>query len=225
MATNVISISAVILNGVVFDPKNSEALQAMDAQELGGAIRCLFELLEQREIDFLLVGGIAMLVYVQGRNTQDIDLIVDAEALDKLPEIDIEDRNPDFARGRFGDLQVAMLFAHNKLFHRVRREFSTTGHFVECEIPCATVEGLFLLKAFALPALYRQGQFDRVEIYEHDLVMLIRDYHLDVSALLDIVRPHVSSSDLREIRAIVDELEQRITRAATRFKSDEASSM
>ncbi len=32
MATNVISISDVILNGVVFDPNNSEALQAMDAK-------------------------------------------------------------------------------------------------------------------------------------------------------------------------------------------------
>jgi len=223
MATNVISISAVILNGIVFDPKNSEVLQAMDAQELGGAIRGLFELLEQRKIDYLLVGGIAMLVYVQGRNTQDIDLIVDVEALDKLPEIDIEDRNPDFARGHFGELRVDMLFAHNELFHRVRREFSATRRFVEREIPCATVEGLFLLKAFALPALYRQGQFDRVEIYEHDLVMLIRDYQPDVPMLLDILTPHVSSSDVREIRTIIGELEQRITRATRRFKSDEAS--
>jgi hypothetical protein len=36
----------------------------------------LFTLLHERQIAYLLVGGIAMLQYVQGRNTEDIDLIM-----------------------------------------------------------------------------------------------------------------------------------------------------
>ena len=223
MPTNFINITEVILNGIVFDPKKSEVLRAMDAQELVGAVQRLFELLEQRRIDYLLVGGVAMLVYVDGRNTQDIDLIIDADALNALPEIEIEDQNVDFARAHFGGLQVNLLLTRNPLFHRVRRDFAATRHFAERDIPCATVEGLFLLKTFALPAMYRQGQFNRVEIYEHDLAMLIRDHQLDLSALFDILEQHVSASDLREIREIVAEMERRIVRAPTRFRTGDSS--
>lgn len=223
MPTNFINITEVILNGIVFDPKKSEVLRAMDVQELVVAVRRLFALLEQRRIDYLLVGGVAMLVYVDGRNTQDIDLIIDADALDTLPEIEIEDQNRDFARAHFGGLQVDLLLTQNQLFDRVRHDFAATRHFAERDIPCATVEGLFLLKTFALPAMYRQGQFNRVEIYEHDLAMLIRDHQLDLSALFDILEQHVSASDLREIREIVVEMERRIIRAPTRFRNGDAS--
>ena len=34
-----------------------------------------FSLLSERQIDYVLVGGIALLQYVEGRNTEDIDLI------------------------------------------------------------------------------------------------------------------------------------------------------
>ncbi len=219
MGVHLVNISEVILHGIVFDPRNSEALHAMDAQELVHAIRRLFAVLEQRAIDYLLVGGIAMLVYVEGRNTQDIDLIIDADALEKLSEIEIEDRNADFARGRFGSLQVDFLFTNNEFFDRVRRDYAASCRFVEREIRCASVEGLFLLKSFALPAMYRQGQFDRVESYERDLVMLIRDHQPDLPALLDVLSQYVAASDLLEIREIVREMEQRIARAPKRFKN------
>ena len=43
----------------------------MDWQKLLSTIPQLFDLLEQREIEYALVGGVAVLVYVTGRNTQD----------------------------------------------------------------------------------------------------------------------------------------------------------
>ena len=46
----------------------------------------LFDVLTERKISYLLVGGVALLSYVEGRNTQDIDLILDRDALDALPE-------------------------------------------------------------------------------------------------------------------------------------------
>jgi len=66
----------------------------------------LFDLLDKRKVEFVLVGGIAMLAYVDGRNTQVLDLIVAANAIDDLPELTVEDRNPNFARTRFGELQI-----------------------------------------------------------------------------------------------------------------------
>lgn len=47
---------------------------------IGSAAR-LFALLDRRGIAYVFVGGIAMLQYVGGRNTEDIDLIVAPSAV------------------------------------------------------------------------------------------------------------------------------------------------
>jgi hypothetical protein len=47
----------------------------------------LFRLLAERRIPYLLVGGLAMLTYVQGRNTKDVDLLMSVTALRQLPEL------------------------------------------------------------------------------------------------------------------------------------------
>ena len=50
------------------------------------------------------------------------------------------------------------------------------------------VEGLLLLKLFALPSLYRQGKIDRVELYEHDVAMLMRHSCQDCQRFLSILQ-------------------------------------
>jgi len=40
----------------------------------------LFRVLHARRVPYLLVGGMAMLTYVQGRNTKDVDLIMSVAA-------------------------------------------------------------------------------------------------------------------------------------------------
>ena len=59
---------------------------------------------------------------------------------------------------------------------KVRRDYSVDQEFANRKIPCATVEGLVLLKLFALPSLYRQAGFDRVRTYQKDLADLIARY-------------------------------------------------
>ena len=49
----------------------------------------LFQLLAERRVDYVLVGGLAMLTYVKGRNTKDVDLLMSVAALGKLPELKI----------------------------------------------------------------------------------------------------------------------------------------
>ena len=111
MGDHLVHIGEVIVNAIVFDPKNGERLRTMDLNNLLQSVQRLFDLLEEREVPYVLVGGIAMLVYVEGRNTQDIDLIVPRDALENLPEIVIEDDNPDFARTRaFKTFHVLGLF-------------------------------------------------------------------------------------------------------------------
>ena len=121
----------------------------------------LFRLLAERRVDYLLVGGLAMLTYVKGRNTKDVDLLMSVAALEKLPELKIEDRKDFFARGKFKSIQVDLLLTVNPLFKIVAEKFTTTHQFEELKVPAATVEGLDPFKtlraAVNVPAV-RLGQ-------------------------------------------------------------------
>jgi hypothetical protein len=204
-----VHIGNVIRNAVVFNFKNGGA---MNADSLLGTVTRLFRLLVERRIDYVLVGGIAMLQYIEGRNTEDIDLIVALPALKKLPEIEIASQDADFARGRFAELQIDLLLTRNSLFEKVQRKYSQPRSFVEQDIPCATVEGLLLLKLYALPSLYRQGNFARVNLYEGDVAALLHDYRPALVPLFDELAHHLPESDLRAVREVVADIERRLAR-------------
>lgn len=224
MASTVVNIGDVIAHGIVFDPRNAATLPAMDFNELLSSIPRLFDLLDERGVDYVLVGGIAMRVHAPGRNTQDIDLIVPAGALERVPEIRISDRNDSFARGEFGRLQIDILLGDHGLFDLVRRRHARRERFVERDVVCATVEGLLLLTLFALPSLYRQGRFSRVEDYEHDVAVLIREHRPDIGAVFSELAGHLAAADLAEVRSIVADIERRIAASRGRFGSDAGES-
>lgn len=213
-----VDIGATIAYGVMFDPKNSAKAASMDFNQLRASAEKLFDLLEERQIDYVLVGGIAMLAYVDGRNTQDVDLILSRADVAKLPELVIEDENKEFARAKLGDLQVDCLFTNNKLFQRVASEFVVEKTFLGRQIPCATEEGLVALKLFSLPSLYRQGQFDKVDIYERDIAALMRRTKIDMSSLLETLKPLLLPTDCEELRRIVGTIQGRLDREGNAFQ-------
>jgi hypothetical protein len=211
------SLSEVIVHGVLFDPKNSAWRAPMSSIELSQAVGQLFNLLEERRVDYVLVGGLAMLAHVEGRNTQDIDLIVAKEALDTLPELAVKERNAEFARTDFAGVTVDLLFAEGPVFRAVRRDHQQVARFLDRDVPCATPVGLVAMKLFALPSLYRQGNFDKVGIYEQDVMSLLRNYDIPLEVVWRILTPSVLPSDLGEIQRIAAEIKGRIAAASTRF--------
>jgi len=70
-----VHIGKVIQNAIVFNFKNL-AKNTVNSDTLLQNVAQLFALLKERKIDYLLVGGIALLQYIEGRNTEDIDLIM-----------------------------------------------------------------------------------------------------------------------------------------------------
>ena len=206
-----VHIGKVIQNAVIFNFRNLRK-DTVNSESLFESVARLFTLFKEREIEYLLVGGIALLQYIEGRNTEDIDLIMALSSLKKLPEIEITREDINFARGEFGELQIDFLLTRNRLFEKVRQEYATTQYFVEQEIPCATVEGLLLLKLYALPSLYRQGNFARVGIYENDIATLIYSYQPELEPLLEELTQYLSETDIVAVREIVSEIEQRIDR-------------
>jgi hypothetical protein len=207
----IVNIGEVIKNGVLFDMKNWHD-NLSNAEQLPDIVKKLFTILSEREIDYILVGGIALLSYIEGRNTQDIDFIFAKSDLKTLPEITITDENNDFIRGIYENLQIDVLLTQNKLFKLVRDKYATERKFGEKTIRCATVEGLLLLKLFALPSLYRQGNFNRVSIYENDITQLLLNYSVDLSKLLKILGKYVLPSDIQELQEIASDIETRIKR-------------
>lgn len=205
-------IGRVVRDGYAFDPKNGAAA-AMNPNDLVSSVARLFELLDEHEIDYVLVGGVAMLQYVEGRNTQDLDLIVSLDDLEALPGVDVTGRSDlHFARAQFEGLQVDVLRAEHPLFGEVRREHAAEQRFQDRRVRCATVEGLLLLKLFALPSLYRQGDLTRAGIYESDIAALLYEYDPDTEPLLETLRPHLLETDLGELHTIVREIRQRTER-------------
>ena len=192
----------------------------MDAQHLPEAVSRLFELFEKKRVEYVLVGGIALLQHVEGRNTQDIDFIVDQDVFEKVTELEVTGRDEFFARAKFEGLRVDLLLTTHPLFKRVKEAYSAVHPFQNRQARCATVEGLLLLKLFALPSLYRGGNFDKIAIYEGDVLMLLSRSKAKPESLLDEMKAHLSQSDLSEVRKIVQELQVRLDRFANHPKEE-----
>ncbi|MGL4512156.1 MAG: hypothetical protein ACRCT8_03640 [Lacipirellulaceae bacterium] len=201
-----VNIAQTVVYGVAFDPKNSERVARMDLNQLFASVGRLFDLLETRGVDYTLVGGIAMRSYVEGRNTQDVDVVLSRGDLARLPELTVLDENNQFARAVLGDLTVDVLFAENEPFASVRREFTQPRPFAERTVRCATERGLILLKLFALPSLYRQGQLKKARLYESDVADLVE---IGVNVTDDVWRrleAILLTSDVAELRKIIDQV-------------------
>jgi len=160
----------------------------------------------------VLMGGIAILHYIEGRNTQDLDVLMAVSSYEKLPELKVSSQDMYFIRASYNELQIDILLTQNPLFKKVHSQYSKVETFLDRNIPLATVEGLLLLKLYALPSLYRQGNFARVGIYENDIATLLHDYHPDVTPLLGELSQYVNESDLAEIKGVVADIQKRIKR-------------
>ena len=204
-------IGNVIRNAIVFNVKNWDG-GMMNSDSLIQSVQDFFAILEQRKIDYVLVGGIAILHYVEGRNTQDLDLLMALSSLEKLPELKISDQDQNFIRANYNELQVDLLLTQNPLFNKVHSEYSKIQKFLDRNIPLATVEGLLLLKLYALPSLYRQDNFARVGIYENDIATLLHYYQPDMPSLLIELSKYVNENDFTEINGAISDIQNRIKR-------------
>lgn len=204
-------IGHVIRNAIVFNVKNWLG-DEMNSDSLIQSVQDFFTVLEQRKIDYILVGGIAILHYVEGRNTQDLDLLMDVSSLEKLPELEITSQDMYFVRATYKELQIDILLTKNPLFEKVHGEYSKVERFLDRKIPLATVEGLLLLKLYSLPSLYRQGNFARVGIYENDIATLLHYYQPDILSLLNELSNYMNENDFTEIKGIVSDIQNRIKR-------------
>lgn len=181
--------------------------------DLVGSAERLFDLLDERGVAYVLVGGMAMLQYVDGRNTRDVDLIVEPETTQLISELVVTSEDKDFARADFSGVQLDLLKTSNSIFNLVRNEYAMNVTFGARTIECATPEGLVLLKLYAIPSLYRQGAIARADIYEGDILALFRAYPIDEASLIATLQEEMLATDIAAIREIVRDVRNRIARS------------
>lgn len=223
--SRIIEIGEIIQNAITFNTKTWQNWQnnKMMTESLIESVQRFFDLLEQRRIKYVLAGGIALLYYVEGRNTQDLDLLMAAPSLEKLPELNIQNRDIYFVRARFGELPIDILLTRNLLFKQVYNKYSQLVKLLERKVSIVTVEGLLLLKLYALPSLYRQGNFARIGIYENDIATLIYYYKPDTKTLLDELANYVNKTDWLELQKIVREIQERTNRFVRKDETQEST--
>src|SRR5690606_11752333 len=85
-----------------------------------GAVGELFRLLEERDVPYALVGGIAMLQYVEGRNSRDLDLIMTPDGLRPVLGYHVTGRDADFARAVVQGAHVDLLLTAMPVLRLVR---------------------------------------------------------------------------------------------------------
>jgi hypothetical protein len=82
----------------------------LDTDPLLQAVQDLFTILEERQIDYVLAGDIAILYYIEGRNSQHLELLMAVSSLEQLPELEIIERDMYFVRAKYGELQIDIPF-------------------------------------------------------------------------------------------------------------------
>lgn len=210
-------LGEVLLDAWLADPRRwmNAAPELRDSAVTGPAVPVprdamdLFRLLAERQVDYLLVGGLAMLTHVKGRNTRDVDLLMSAAALDRIPEIVLEDKSEFLARGKFKSVLVDVLLTRNPLFKTVTEKFSTTHPSAELQIPAVTVEGMIVLKLYAMPSLFRQFDMDRAAVYENDITLLMARHSPAIEPLLALATKDMEPGDQMELQRITAECRER----------------
>lgn len=197
---------------VIRDAVLSAPHTIMDEESLLAATRNFISFLGKNKIPHVLVGGLAVLQHIEGRNTRDIDLIMAVEDIDRLPEFVLREKNEWFGSGDIGPLRVDFLFTVNPLFAEIAERHAEELDFMGSHLRCATPEGIILLKLFALPSLYRQGQIDRAALYETDILMLLRHTPIEDAILEKQLRPHMTISDIEALLEVLADIRGRMAK-------------
>ena len=107
-------------------------MSQLDFNQLLRTVDRLFEELDSSGVPYLLVGGIAMLTYVEGRNTEDIGLIMRRPDLLNFEQMMIAEESRDFVRANYQGLQVDLLLTQNALLNKYSKitELKSNGEIV-----------------------------------------------------------------------------------------------
>ena len=210
-----VSIKSIIYAANAFNTRNWMDDYKMNFDNLPQSVDKFLKLLSENDIEIVIVGGIALLSYMQDRNTQDLDLIISKSDFDKIsPSLKTIEADDDFANCEtFDGLKVDFLFTENAIFNYVKKGFSQKRNYREGTFYIATVEGLVLMKLYAWADLRFNGQLfnDKFLLtkslrYKNDIEVLMLNYEVNLIPLKKILEKNLEASKFGLVEDLIEQL-------------------
>ncbi len=168
-------------------------------------------LLESKGIEYALVGGAALLTMDDcKRPTDDFDFIVSRRDIEQLQELTQHSSDRNFGRYLYQGTQIDARYRDNPIFEYVMGHCLDSAVIEGKEIVRASPTGIILLKLYALPSLYQQGQQRRAMIYENDIsALLIQGIAVDFDAILKVLAGELLPGQIKELSNILVDCQRR----------------
>ena len=172
------------------------------------------QLLENKNIKYALVGGAALLTMDDcQRPTDDFDFIIAKADIDGLNELTTESSDRNFGRYAYQGTRIDALYRANPIFEYVMSNCLDSAMIEGKEIVRATPEGIILLKLYALPSLYQQGEQRKAITYENDILgLLIQSVEISFDSVLKVLSSELLPSQIDELRNILEDCQRRAKR-------------
>lgn len=204
--THQLAICQSIYDANAFNIRNWRDGFPVDYDMLPELVIKFLNLLEEKEVDFCIVGGIAYLAYIQDRNTKDLDILLSVTELEKIiNDVEVINKDENFTNAVFEGMRVDFLKTSNSLFDYVKKHETTEYDFVEGLYPIATINGLILMRFDAIVDLYQKGKFEKIPRYELDLNYLTKNYKIDWEHIWIISRKFFTDGQIGEFKKMVAE--------------------
>jgi hypothetical protein len=207
--THQLAICQSIYDANAFNIQNWRDGFPIDYDMLPELVIKFLNLLEEKEVDFCIVGGIAYLAYIQDRNTKDLDILLSVTELEKIIDyVEVTNKDVNFTNAIFEGMRIDFLKTSNSLFEYVKKNETTDYNFKEGLYPVATVNGLVLMRFDAIVDLYQKGKFEKIPRYELDLNYLTKNYEIDWEHIWKISEKFFTDGQIREFKEMVAEWKQ-----------------
>lgn len=204
--THQLAICQSIYDANAFNIQNWRDGFPIDYDMLPELVTKFLNLLEEKQVDFAIVGGIAYLAYIQDRNTKDLDILISVKELDKIIDyVEVTNKDVNFTNAIFEGMRVDFLKTSNAVFEYVKTHEITKYNFQEGLYPVATINGLILMRFDAIIDLYQKGRFDKIDRYEWDLSRLTRNFEIDWEHIWKVSKKFFTDGQIAEFQKMVAE--------------------
>lgn len=157
-------------------------------------------LLNERQADYVVVGGVALQQYLPERRTKDLDMIMPISEVKRFPEIRFVRRFVHFAHGFYHEMPVDALLTSSPIFETVRCHHQVVASFRGLPMRCVSVEGMYLLKVYALSSTHQKSLWHKLDQAEADLLGLLLHYPMRLEPFADQLAAYLPTHEVTYLR-------------------------
>ena len=147
------------------------------------------------------------------RTTAYYDYIIAKDDIETVEELQKESSDRNFGRYLYQGTRIDALYRDNPIFDYVMTNCLDSAVIEGRKITRATPESIILLKLYALPSLYQQGQHRRAMTYENDISgLLMQVTDINAERIFKVLVGELLPSQIDELDNILKDCQLRAQR-------------